>query len=428
MPPQVGERPKPVAGSPIRRYPQHPSRLWKRLYYEGWQDDHFLFEKLVYYQPNGLHPIDLGDELHDHRFRVIHKLGYGGSSTVWLCRDQSKDRPVYVAVKIFHAGFAETECRELLMFKVKDEGIDHQEHHLCLPKERFISESPNGTHLCLVFPVLGPTVDQAASIFEEEQNSSSILRTISRSIVEALAILHRRGICHAGMFCEYAPIAFQLIDSWSDFRPANILLGLQSLDGLPEEQVLAQLGEPEEEIIQIREDSLPTPDIPYAPKYLVYPVDFHDTSPSFILPRAVVIDFGQAVEAAAEKAPPGIPANYAAPEVILQGGGGQEMDLWSLACTLYEVRVGQQLFDVPQLIGVDEQDYEEEISTVLGKPGHGRSDREVAREIGKRAFGDDMTPEKEQWAEMLAGLLRYEPDERLKAKDLLNNAWFGRDS
>lgn len=314
------------------------------------------------------------------------------------------------------------------MLKVKDEGIDDQEHYLCLPKERFISESPNGTHLCLVFPVLGPTVNQAALIFEEEQNGSSILRTISRSIVEALAILHRRGICHAGMFCGYTPIAFQLIDSWPDFRPANILLGLQSLDGLPEEQVLAQLGEPEKEIIHIREDSLPTPDIPYAPKYLVYPVDFHDTSPSFILLRAVVIDFGQAVEAAAEKAPPGIPANYAAPEVILQGSGGQEMDLWSLACTLYEVRVGQQLFDVPQLIGVDERDYEEEISTVLGKPGHGRSDREVACEIGKRAFGDDMTLEKEQWAEMLAGLLRYEPDKRLKAQDLLNNAWFGRDS
>lgn len=114
--------------------------------------------------------------------------------------------------------------------------------------------------------------------------------------------------------------------------------------------------------------------------------------------------------------------------MILQGCGGQEMDLWSLACTLYEVRVGQQLFDVPQLIGVDERDYEEEISTVLGKPGHGRSDREMAREIGKRAFGDDMTLEKEQWAEMLAGLLRHEPDERLKAQDLLSNAWFGRDS
>ncbi|KID84803.1 Protein kinase-like domain protein [Metarhizium guizhouense ARSEF 977] len=426
MPPQVGERPKPVGGSPIRRYPQHPSRLWKRLYYAGWQDDHFLFEKLIYYQPKGLHPIDLGDELHDHRFRVIHKLGHGGSSTVWLCRDQSKDRPVYVAVKVFQAGFTETECRELLMFKVKDEGIDDQEHYLCLPKERFISKSPNGTHLCLVFPVLGPTVDQAASIFEEEQNSSSILRTISRSIIEALATLHRRGICHAGMVREYTPIAFQLTESWPDFRPANILLGLQSLDGLPEEQVLAQLGEPEGEIIQIREDSLPTPEIPYAPKYLIYPVDFYDTSPSFILPRAVVIDFGQAVEAAGEKAPPGIPANYAAPEVIRQGCGGQEMDLWSLACTLFEVRVGQQLFNVPQLIGVDERDYEDEISSVLGKPGHGRSDRDMAREIGKRAFGKDMTPEKEQWAEMLAGLLRYEPDERPKAQDLLNNAWFGQ--
>ncbi|EFY87348.1 hypothetical protein J3459_015842 [Metarhizium acridum] len=294
------------------------------------------------------------------------------------------------------------------MFRLRDKGIDGPGHYLCLPKEQFNSESPNGTNLCLVYPVLGPTVDQAALIFEEEQNISSILRTISRSIVEALAILHRRGICHA------------------DFRPANVLLGLQSLDGLEEEQVLALLGEPEKETIQIQEDSLPTPEIPYAPKYLVYPVDFRDTSPAFILPRAVVIDFGQAVETAAEESPPGIPVNYAAPEVILKGSGGQEMDLWSLACTLYEVRVGQQLFDVPQLIGVSEGDYEEEISSVLGEPGHGSSDQAIAREICKRAFGDNVTPEQGQWAEMLASLLKYEPGERLKAQDLLNNAWFGQ--
>ncbi|KAG8411412.1 hypothetical protein J3458_015472 [Metarhizium acridum] len=390
MPTQVDARPKPVGATVIQEYSQHPSQLWRRLYYAGWQDDHFLLEKLIFYQPKGFHPIELGDELHDHRFRVIHKLGYGGSSTVWLCRDQSKDRPVYVAVKIFQAGLTETECRELLMFRLRDKGIDGPGHYLCLPKEQFNSESPNGTHLCLVYPVVGPTVDQAALIFEEEQNISSILRTISRSIVEALAILHRRGICHA------------------DFRPANVLLGLQSLDGLEEEQVLALLGEPEKETIQIQEDSLPTPEIPYAPKYLVYPIDFRDTSPAFILPRAVVIDFG---ETAAEESPPGIPVNYAAPEVILKGSGGQEMDLWSLACTLYEVREG---------------DYEEEISSVLGEPGHGSSYQAIAREICKRAFGDNVTPEQEQWAEMLASLLKYEPGERLKAQELLKNAWFGQ--
>jgi serine/threonine-protein kinase SRPK3 len=38
------------------------------------------------YQPGGYHPIHLGD-VYCQRYRVIHKLGFGAYSTVWLARD-----------------------------------------------------------------------------------------------------------------------------------------------------------------------------------------------------------------------------------------------------------------------------------------------------------------------------------------------------
>jgi serine/threonine-protein kinase SRPK3 len=38
------------------------------------------------YQPGGYHPIYLGD-VYCQRYRVIHKLGFGTYSTVWLARD-----------------------------------------------------------------------------------------------------------------------------------------------------------------------------------------------------------------------------------------------------------------------------------------------------------------------------------------------------
>ena len=38
------------------------------------------------YQPGGYHPVHLGDVYHQ-RYRVIHKLGFGTYSTVWLARD-----------------------------------------------------------------------------------------------------------------------------------------------------------------------------------------------------------------------------------------------------------------------------------------------------------------------------------------------------
>lgn len=81
-------------------------------------------ERLHGYRPGGYHPIHLDGRLHDGRYRVIHKLGYGGYSTVWLCRDMSSDTPKYVAVKILVASESERECRELLVNRLKAEAIE----------------------------------------------------------------------------------------------------------------------------------------------------------------------------------------------------------------------------------------------------------------------------------------------------------------
>lgn len=54
-------------------------------------------EPYYYYEPGGYHPIDIGDVLQS-RYRVVHKLGWGGSSIVWLCRDDQSR--MYVAVKV----------------------------------------------------------------------------------------------------------------------------------------------------------------------------------------------------------------------------------------------------------------------------------------------------------------------------------------
>lgn len=50
-------------------------------------------EKLHRYQPGGYHPVNLGDTFKNGRYKVYHKLGWGGFSTVWLVRDrESVDR------------------------------------------------------------------------------------------------------------------------------------------------------------------------------------------------------------------------------------------------------------------------------------------------------------------------------------------------
>lgn len=47
----------------------------------------FKEENVLYYRPGGYHPVVLGDTLKNGRYRVCHKLGYGGFSTVWAARD-----------------------------------------------------------------------------------------------------------------------------------------------------------------------------------------------------------------------------------------------------------------------------------------------------------------------------------------------------
>ena len=47
-------------------------------------------EPMARYRYGGYHPVHLGDLLKNGRYKIIHKLGYGGYggySTVWLARD-----------------------------------------------------------------------------------------------------------------------------------------------------------------------------------------------------------------------------------------------------------------------------------------------------------------------------------------------------
>ena len=46
-------------------------------------------EDLEDYRPGGYHPVSIGDEFNQGRYRVVRKLGWGHFSTVWLARDST---------------------------------------------------------------------------------------------------------------------------------------------------------------------------------------------------------------------------------------------------------------------------------------------------------------------------------------------------
>ena len=52
-------------------------------------------EDLEGYLPGGYHPVIIGD-IFNRRYQVAHKLGSGGSATVWLAYDKLSERWVAV--------------------------------------------------------------------------------------------------------------------------------------------------------------------------------------------------------------------------------------------------------------------------------------------------------------------------------------------
>ena len=164
----------------------------EQLYERGWLRD---VEDREEYRPGGFHPVHIGDRLGTAgRFRVIHKLGRGGLATVWLCRDQ--DTQKYVALKIIIADESHEKSSELRF--VNQEGLDFGDiggESIVVPREHFWHHGPNGRHLCLVLPVLGPRVSAIWSNFEDPARVS---QDIALQFTRGLHFLHKNGICHGG--------------------------------------------------------------------------------------------------------------------------------------------------------------------------------------------------------------------------------------
>ena len=82
-------------------------------------------EDLGEYEPGGFAPLYIGHVLGD-RFQIIHQLGFGGHTIVWLCWEISTER--WRAIKVKAARRSLENCAGLVaIHHMKDEGAGQEE-------------------------------------------------------------------------------------------------------------------------------------------------------------------------------------------------------------------------------------------------------------------------------------------------------------
>lgn len=286
-------------------------------------------EEIEDYRAGGLHPVHIGDVLGSGRFTVVHKLGHGGLSTVWLARDSTEARYVTLKISISDALATEKEIQKIHDHLKTQSLSDLAGRFICLPQEQFVVEGPNGKHQCTIFPVCGPSIAQLTSSYltpgaTKIGLSSREAQRAGLQATQAIAFLHSKdvGIGHG------------------DLTSGNILLDIANLDHLSTEQLYETFGSPSAVAMDTSSgEPLPAS----APRYVVQAIDTvklfaHRTG------NIKIIDFGSSYRL--ETPPPelGIPIHYQSPELILNHKIGKEGDVWALACVIFEMRMRQRLF------------------------------------------------------------------------------------
>ena len=103
--------------------------------------------------------------------------------------------------------------------------------HIVQLLDDFLHEGPNGCHQCLVFELLGPTLNIIVDDYhmgEERLDTETILR-ISTQLLQAVAFMHKAGYAHGGIV-RLQSFAFQ---SKQLSMPRANFLQISALETLP---------------------------------------------------------------------------------------------------------------------------------------------------------------------------------------------------
>ncbi|KAJ5097783.1 kinase-like domain-containing protein [Penicillium angulare] len=149
-------------------------------------------ERLPWYSEKNFFPVKIGD-IYSSRYQVVGKLGYGGYSTVWLCRDLKKHS--FVTLKLFEPNSShakrEIEAYEhLKRLKSKHTGTLFVRSILDKFQLSSLDNSTSHSYQCLIHPPLAMSLYELRRKTPEHSLPEDLLKPALIHLLLALDFLH----------------------------------------------------------------------------------------------------------------------------------------------------------------------------------------------------------------------------------------------
>ncbi|KAI9857138.1 MAG: hypothetical protein M1813_008629 [Trichoglossum hirsutum] len=267
-------------------------------------------ERIPGYDPKRFLLVNPGDLL-NNRYRIVVKVGWGTTSTVWLAQDTQRwwwNSNRYVAVKITASDCADGDAAK--HERIITRHLKRNPSHEGFPfvgtmLDNFEAPGPDGPHLCLVYEPMREPLWLFQRRWENGKLPPALLKVYLRFLLRGLDYL--RSECHI---------------IHTDLKLDNILLGFEH-PSVIEDFVQKQAENPMPRKIKDGRSI-----------YLSYN-DFGPPKSFRILPKIADFGLAQSGEGSEPLIHPIQPSLFHTPEVLLGTSWTYSADIWNLGVLVY---------------------------------------------------------------------------------------------